>query len=64
MMELGLTATGFSQGQAEGYLHRAGNSQITRTHGRREVAFLNRAWEDVLALERITAALNEQKAET
>ena len=24
---------------------------LTRTHGRREVAFLNRAWEDVLALD-------------
>ena len=94
-----LTAAGFSQGQAEGYLHRAGTSQITRTHGRREVAFLNRAWEDVLALdlcldassqaqplldhavntrpgrcagfeglglalERITAALNEENTET
>ncbi|WP_130868515.1 DUF6933 domain-containing protein [Intestinimonas massiliensis (ex Afouda et al. 2020)] len=94
-----LTAAGFTQGQAKGYLHRAGESQITRTHGRREVAFLNRAWEDVLALdlcldassqaqplldhavntrpgrcagfegpglalERITAALNEEKTET
>ena len=94
-----LTAAGFTQEQAKGYLHRAGESQITRTHGRREVAFLNRAWEDVLALdlcldassqaqplldhavntrpgrcagfeglglalERISAALNEEKAET
>ena len=24
---------------------------FTRTHGRREVAFLNRAWEDVMAAE-------------
>ena len=24
---------------------------MTRTHGRREVAFLNRAWEDVLSLD-------------
>ena len=24
---------------------------LTRTHGRREVAFLNRAWEDVLTLD-------------
>lgn len=46
-----LTAAGFSQGTVEGYLHRAGERQITRTHGRREVAFLNRAWEDVLALD-------------
>ena len=35
----------------EAYLRQAGESEITRTHGRREVAFLNRAWEDVLALD-------------
>ena len=31
------------------YLQEAGEIQLTRTHGRREVAFLNRAWEDVLS---------------
>ena len=46
-----LTATGFPQSRAKEYLQRAGNFEITRTHGRREVAFLNRAWEDVLALD-------------
>ena len=46
-----LTAAGFSRIQAEAYLRRAGNLKLTRTHGRREVAFLNRAWEDVLALD-------------
>ncbi|WP_294702320.1 DUF6933 domain-containing protein [uncultured Flavonifractor sp.] len=46
-----LTAAGFPQAQAEAYLRRAGDTEITRTHGRREVAFLNRAWEDVLALD-------------
>ena len=46
-----LTAAGFSKEQAEAYLSRAGHAEITRTHGRREVAFLNRAWEDVLALD-------------
>lgn len=46
-----LTAAGFAQAQAEDYLGRAGATEITRTHGRREVAFLNRAWEDVLALD-------------
>ena len=46
-----LTAAGFSKHQAENYLHRADDITITRTHGRREVAFLNRAWEDVLALD-------------
>ncbi len=28
-----------------------GTPSLTRTHGRREVAFLNRAWEDVMAME-------------
>ena len=37
--------------QTEDYLRRAGGIEITRTHGRREVAFLNRAWEDVLAMD-------------
>ena len=46
-----LTAAGFPQAQAEAYLRRGGDTEITRTHGRREVAFLNRAWEDVLALD-------------
>ena len=46
-----LTAAGFSRTQAEAYLRRAGDLNLTRTHGRREVAFLNRAWEDVLALD-------------
>ena len=46
-----LSAAGFAQEQAEEYLRQAGTIEITRTHGRREVAFLNRAWEDVLALD-------------
>ena len=46
-----LTAAGFSNEQAADYLRQAGTIEITRTHGRREVAFLNRAWEDVLALD-------------
>ena len=45
------TAAGFSREQVAGYLQRAGTIGLTRTHGRREVAFLNRAWEDVLALD-------------
>ena len=44
-----LTAAGFSQELVADYLRRAGTTEMTRTHGRREVAFLNRAWEDVLA---------------
>lgn len=46
-----LTAAGFSRTHVEAYLRQAGNAALTRTHGRREVAFLNRAWEDVLALD-------------
>ena len=46
-----LTAAGFGAEQISGYLQLAGPASITRTHGRREVAFLNRAWEDVLALD-------------
>lgn len=50
-LEDSLTAAGFSQAQVTEYLRKAGTVSITRTHGRREVAFLNRAWEDVLALD-------------
>lgn len=46
-----LTAAGFSRELAADYLRQAGKMDVTRTHGRREVAFLNRAWEDVLALD-------------
>lgn len=46
-----LAAAGFSRGQIALYLQKAGALSLTRTHGRREVAFLNRAWEDVLALD-------------
>ena len=46
-----LTAAGFGAEQISSYLQLAGPACLTRTHGRREVAFLNRAWEDVLALD-------------
>lgn len=46
-----LTAAGFGPAQIEAYLQAAGEVRFTRTHGRREVAFLNRAWEDVLTLD-------------
>ena len=46
-----LTSAGFSPAQIGAYLNAAGDVRLTRTHGRREVAFLNRAWEDVLALD-------------
>ena len=44
-------AAGFLETQGKEYLRQAGGMELTRTHGRREVAFLNRAWEDVLALD-------------
>lgn len=46
-----LAAAGFTLPQIQAYLHWAGPAAVTRTHGRREVAFLNRAWDDVLALD-------------
>lgn len=46
-----LSAAGFAPSRITGYLDRAGDPIVTRTHGRREVAFLNRAWEDVMALD-------------
>lgn len=46
-----LAAAGFSGEEIDAYLARGDASILTRTHGRREVAFLNRAWEDVLALD-------------
>ena len=46
-----LTAAGLSPQAIHSCLSRAGGPVLTRTHGRREVAFLNRAWEDVLALD-------------
>ena len=45
----GLLDAGIPEAQVEAYLAEAGDVEMTRTHGRREVAFLNRAWEDVLA---------------
>ena len=51
LFRAGLTAAGFGPAQIEAYLQAAGEVRLTRTHGRREVAFLNRAWEDVLALD-------------
>lgn len=46
-----LNTAGFPRPQVERYLQKAGTFALTRTHGRREVAFLNRAWEDVLNLD-------------
>lgn len=46
-----LAAAGYAHAQVQAYLRAAGAIALTRTHGRREVAFLNRAWEDVLRLD-------------
>ncbi len=50
----GLMDAGISEGQVFAYLQVAGTVQMTRTHGRREVAFLNRAWEEVLSADLLT----------
>ena len=48
-LHLGLLDAGLPKETVDLYLSEAGAIQMTRTHGRREVAFLNRAWEDVLS---------------
>ena len=48
-IEQGLLDAGILTEQVRSYMQKAGEIQLTRTHGRREVAFLNRAWEDVLS---------------
>ena len=50
-IRLGLLDAGLAPERVEAYCSAAGAPILTRTHGRREVAFLNRAWEDVLALD-------------
>lgn len=46
-----LTNTGIENSLVESYLQAAGQIGLTKTHGRREVAFLNRAWDDVATLD-------------
>ena len=48
-IEQGLLDAGILKELVTAYMQEAGEIQFTRTHGRREVAFLNRAWEDVLS---------------
>lgn len=50
-MRAGLLDAGLPEDMVADYLRTAGVPELTRTHGRREVAFLNRAWDDVLALD-------------
>ena len=45
----GLLDAGLAPERVEAYCSAAGAPILTRTHGRREVAFLNRAWDDVMA---------------
>lgn len=47
----GLLDAGIPQQTVADYLRAAGVPELTRTHGRREVAFLNRAWDDILSLD-------------
>ncbi len=48
-VQLGLLDAGIREEAVTQYISAAGEWELTRTHGRREVAFLNRAWEDVLS---------------
>lgn len=50
-IRLGLLDGGLPESTVDAYLSTAAAPQLTRTHGRREVAFLNRAWTDVLSLD-------------
>ena len=45
-----LEQEGFTQGQVDHYFTLAGQPEITKTHGRRPVAFLNRAVDDLQRL--------------
>ena len=45
----GLLDAGIAPEKVTSYLEESGTILRTRTHGRREIAFLNRAWEDVLS---------------
>ena len=47
----GLLDAGIPQQTVADYLRAVGVPELTRTHGRREVAFLNRAWDDILSLD-------------
>ena len=50
-MRSGLLDAGLPEQVIKDYFRAAGAPELTRTHGRRAVAFLNRAWDDVLALD-------------
>ena len=48
---ISLANAGIENSLIERYLQAAGEIELTKTHGRREVAFLNRAWDDVAVLD-------------
>ena len=60
-IEQGLSEAGVAEEQVTAYLQKAGEIQFTRTHGRREVAFLNRAWEDVLSADLLVDQSNHRQ---
>lgn len=57
----GLLEGGISEKVVESYLSHAHTLECTRTHGRREVAFLNRAWEDVLTADLLVDQGNQRQ---
>lgn len=56
-----LLDAGLGAAAVERCLAQAGEPMLTRTHGRREVAFLNRAWEDVLAADFLVDAASQRQ---
>ena len=50
-IDLGLEEAGLIQKEREAYFQAAGAAVLTRTHGRRPVAYLNRVWVEVLEAE-------------
>lgn len=57
----GLLDAGIPEERVAAYLQEAGKIHLTRTHGRREVAFLNRAWEDVLSADLLVDLENHRQ---
>jgi len=60
-IRLGLLEAGIPEALVRDYMNESGEVQLTRTHGRREVAFLNRAWEDVLSADLLTDQSNHRQ---
>ena len=60
-IRLGLQEAGIDGEHIRIYLEKCTRVDFTRTHGRREVAFLNRAWEDVLAADLLVDLSNQHQ---